>query len=216
MAIDENVANFLRNYRDTVRGYNAMKAAVAANKEKSQKEAEAEITKIMNEPTGTRGSSKQTKSEVKTLDGDISNSINNVLNKFNSLFIDKDEYQKNLDATNKALQDRGIIPGGSDTVTQTGAYEKVGSNVINPADQYTWGSAKTEQPATEENSEDFVEYTYKPGDTFGQVILDLGINTNKGLWGKGGDVEYYTKQLREQGIPGMVPIGRKIRLKKRK
>lgn len=68
----------------------------------------------------------------------------------------------------------------------------------------------------EENPDDFVEYTYKPGDTFGQVILDLGINTKKGLWGKGGDVEFYTKQLREQGIPGMVPIGRKIRLKKRK
>lgn len=66
------------------------------------------------------------------------------------------------------------------------------------------------------SSDEYVEYTYKPGDTFGQVILDLGINTDKGLWGSGGDVEYYTKQLREQGIPGMVPIGTKIRLKKRK
>lgn len=73
----------------------------------------------------------------------------------------------------------------------------------------------TDTPARD-SSDEYVEYTYKPGDTFGQVILDLGINTDKGLWGSGGDVEYYTKQLREQGIPGMVPIGTTIRLKKRK
>lgn len=74
--------------------------------------------------------------------------------------------------------------------------------------------AKNAEP--EEDPNDFVEYTYKPGDTFGQVILDLGIDTNKGLWGSDGDVAFYTKQLRDQGIPGMVPIGTKIRLKKRK
>ena len=66
------------------------------------------------------------------------------------------------------------------------------------------------------NDPDTIEYTYKRGDTFGQVIKDLGLNTKKGLWGSDGDVAYYTKQLREQGIPGMVPIGTKIRLKRRK
>lgn len=75
---------------------------------------------------------------------------------------------------------------------------------------------EAKKAAEAENPDDYVEYTYKPGDTFGQVILDLGIDTNKGLWGSDGDVAYYTKQLREQGIPGMVPIGTKIRLKKRK
>lgn len=65
-------------------------------------------------------------------------------------------------------------------------------------------------------TEDEVFYTYKKGDTFGQVIKDLGLNTNKGLWGSDGDVAYYTKQLREQGIPGMIPIGKTIRLKPRK
>ena len=69
---------------------------------------------------------------------------------------------------------------------------------------------------TPEKDEDTIEYTYKRGDTFGQVIKDLGLKTDKGLWGSDGDVAYYTKQLREQGIPGMVPIGTKIRLKRRK
>ena len=40
-----------------------------------------------------------------------------------------------------------------------------------------------------------VSYTYKKGDTFGQVILDLGLNTSHGLWGPDGDVAYYTAQL---------------------
>ena len=73
--------------------------------------------------------------------------------------------------------------------------------------------------ATPQVSEDIVEYTYKPGDTFGQVIKNLGLNTDAGLWGKGGDVEYYTQQLVEQGAldnRGNVPIGTTIRLRKRK
>ena len=69
---------------------------------------------------------------------------------------------------------------------------------------------------TPEEDEDTIEYTYKRGDTFGQVIKDLGLKTDKGLWGSDGDVAYYTKQLRQQGIPGMIPIGTKIRLKRRK
>lgn len=87
--------------------------------------------------------------------------------------------------------------------------------VNNPMKAFRKLMNSTNEPAGG-SSDEYVEYTYKPGDTFGQVILDLGINTDKGLWGSGGDVEYYTKQLREQGIPGMVPIGTKIRLKKRK
>ena len=59
-------------------------------------------------------------------------------------------------------------------------------------------------------------YTYKKGDTFGQVIKDLALDTENGLWGNNGDVAYYTRQLREQGIPGMIPIGTTIRLRKRK
>lgn len=63
---------------------------------------------------------------------------------------------------------------------------------------------------------DTVSYTYKQGDTFGQVILNLGLNTNHGLWGADGDVAYYTKQLNEQGIYGNIPIGTTIKLTRRK
>lgn len=41
-----------------------------------------------------------------------------------------------------------------------------------------------------------VWYTYKPGDTFGQVIKDLGLGEGH-LWGDDGTVAYYTNQLRE-------------------
>lgn len=61
-----------------------------------------------------------------------------------------------------------------------------------------------------------VSYTYKKGDTFGQVILDLGLNTKHGLWGADGDVSYYTEQLHQQGIYGNIPIGTTIELTPRK
>ena len=70
------------------------------------------------------------------------------------------------------------------------------------------------------SGEDVVEYTYKPGDTFGQVILDLGLNTDKGLWGADGDVAFYNEQLKNQGIwpdgqLGNIPIGTTIKLQRR-
>lgn len=76
-----------------------------------------------------------------------------------------------------------------------------------------------------DDTEDMIEYTYQPGDTFGQVIKNLGLNTDKGLWGPDGDVEYYTKQLEpqlwssgawEQGRRQNIPIGTTIKLKRRK
>lgn len=61
-----------------------------------------------------------------------------------------------------------------------------------------------------------VKYTYKSGDTFGQVICNLGLKTSHGLWGPDGDVAYYTEQLHQQGIYGNIPIGTTITLKPRK
>lgn len=58
-------------------------------------------------------------------------------------------------------------------------------------------------------------YTYKPGDNFGQVIKDLGLESGNGLWGENGDVAYYMKQLNDQGITGGIPAGTTIRLKHR-
>lgn len=79
---------------------------------------------------------------------------------------------------------------------------------------------KNGAPTQPESDEDTVEYTYKPGDTFGQVILDLGLNTDNGLWGDNGDVNYYTQQLVDQGIwednqPHNIPIGTTIKLRRR-
>lgn len=65
-----------------------------------------------------------------------------------------------------------------------------------------------------------ISYTYKPGDTFGQVVLDLGLGTGNGLWGTDGDVAFYNKQLWEQNaidpVTGNIPIGTVIKLRKRK
>ena len=63
--------------------------------------------------------------------------------------------------------------------------------------------------------ENTVTYKYKKGDTFGQAILNLGLQSSHGLWGAGGDVEYYTNQLHEQGIYGNIPVGATITLTKR-
>lgn len=71
------------------------------------------------------------------------------------------------------------------------------------------------------SSDEYVEFTLtKANDPnyrgFGQKIIDLGLNTDNGLWGENGDVAYYTKQLNDQGIYGNLPINKTIRLKRRK
>lgn len=86
---------------------------------------------------------------------------------------------------------------------------------INPA-LYRWFEIKapsepTPAPAPTP-SRKIVTYTYKKGDTFGQVICDLGLKTSHGLWGPDGDVAYYTAQLNKQGIYGNIPIGTTIKL----
>lgn len=71
---------------------------------------------------------------------------------------------------------------------------------------------------TEDEGEE-IEFSYNPGDTFGQKIIDLGLATDNGLWGDNGDVAYYTKQLRDQGALdayGNVILGKTWKLKRRK
>lgn len=73
------------------------------------------------------------------------------------------------------------------------------------------------KPENKPNKKDpSVTYTYKYGDTFGQVITDLGLKTSHGLWGDDGDIVYYTNQLHDQGIWGNVPVGTTIKLTPRK
>ena len=88
------------------------------------------------------------------------------------------------------------------------------------ADTGTKTSATTENKSTFDPN-DAISYTYKKGDTFGQVIKNLGLQTSNGLWGPNGDVEYYTQQLIDQGVwpdgvRGNIPIGTTIKLTKRK
>lgn len=71
----------------------------------------------------------------------------------------------------------------------------------------------TPAPVTPQTNQ--IEYTYKQGDTFGQVICNLGLKTSHGLWGADGDVAYYTEQLHQQGIYGNIPIGTTIKLTRR-
>lgn len=76
-----------------------------------------------------------------------------------------------------------------------------------------------EAKLTSSTDDDVIVYTYKPGDTFGQVVKDLGLGTANGLWGANGDVDYYTKQLIDQGALnayGNIPIGTTIKLRRRK
>lgn len=44
-----------------------------------------------------------------------------------------------------------------------------------------------------------ITYSYVPGDSFGRVLIKLGLDEGN-LWGEGGSVEYYTRQLREQNV----------------
>lgn len=91
---------------------------------------------------------------------------------------------------------------------------------------YTWVQIKSPAtvpvpaPAVPDNKptkkDPAIEYTYKAGDTFGQVLLDLGLSTSTTLWGDNGDVAYYTNQLHDQGIWGNIPVGTTIKLTPRK
>ena len=79
---------------------------------------------------------------------------------------------------------------------------------------------KTENaaPAKEDEGE-VITYTYKPGDTFGRVLLNLGLSDGSNLWGPGGDVDFYTQQLREQNMldyNGNVKLGIPFKLRRRK
>ncbi len=79
--------------------------------------------------------------------------------------------------------------------------------------------AAVKTPEVVEEEGEKVTYTYRPGDTFGQVLLNLGLSDGSNLWGQGGDVDFYTQQLRAQNaldLNGNIPIGTTFTLRKRK
>lgn len=86
-------------------------------------------------------------------------------------------------------------------------------------------SAKSsEKEASSSNDSDTVTFTLPQANDpnyrgFGQKIVDLGLATDNGLWGNNGDVQFYTKQLYEQGAldkNGNLKIGVPIKLRRRK
>lgn len=85
--------------------------------------------------------------------------------------------------------------------------------------QYQWYEIVPATPTPTPTPTKKVKYVYQQGDTFGQVICDLGLKTSHGLWGEDGDVAYYTEQLIAQGAldeNGNVIVGREIVLTPRK
>lgn len=92
-------------------------------------------------------------------------------------------------------------------VSDKGTFYSDGKELRNPMNQkfFGWGETlndvrivefvedpKPEPTPTPEPEK--VWYTYKQGDTFGQVLKDLGLDEGH-LWGDDGTVKYYTDQL---------------------
>lgn len=91
-------------------------------------------------------------------------------------------------------------------VSDKGIFYSDGKEIKSPVNQkfFGWGESLNDvrivkfvvdpapiPPAPEPNK---VWYTYKQGDTFGQVLKDLGLDEGH-LWGDDGTVKYYTDQL---------------------
>ena len=92
-------------------------------------------------------------------------------------------------------------------VSDKGTFYSDGKKLNNPMSQkfFGWGETlndvriveyvKEPEPTPEPTPEpDKIWYTYKQGDTFGQVLKDLGLDEGN-LWGENGTVNYYTDQL---------------------
>ena len=103
-------------------------------------------------------------------------------------------------------QGGGKCEGGGSSTNIINISLKNFGGAFRPKDYIVVEPEAPAQPTTRE-----VSYTYKTGDTFGQVIKDLGLATDAGLWDhSSGDVAYYTAQLHQQGIYGNIPVGTTI------
>lgn len=99
--------------------------------------------------------------------------------------------------------------------------DKIGTNAGKSSQGTT---ASTSSEASKSDNADTVTFILPRANDpnyrgFGQKIVDLGLATDKGLWGADGDVQFYTKQLYEQGAldkNGNLKIGVPIKLRRRK
>ena len=145
-----------------------------------------------------------------------------------------DDYMKDLlhpNITRPEIKNPQITPNtsggsGNNGSSSTGKsfFEKLAEalkDTVNKAGEAVnanGGDTRQKAPGTigAENGTDVIEYIYAPGDTFGRVLMKTGLSDGRNLWGPDGDVAYYAKQLNDQGISGNIPVGTKIKLKKRK
>lgn len=187
--------------------------------------------KSMNKKAVDQYKGKYSKSEAAAvITGDIADKIfdnmTKVGEKESASFITKtvDEY---LDSKyGGANSDRAKLgPSGAafdptmERIKQSAQNSKEGETITLTAVDTSEGpvGAPQEGPGTVgyDTQEDIYEYTYAPGDNFGNVLIKMGLSDGRNLWGPNGDVAYYTQQLNNQGIYGNIPIGTKIRLRKR-
>ena len=111
-------------------------------------------------------------------------------------------------------------------LTEDAKKSKVDSETLSEVVKAVEESPEKEEEKVEEkvvtpteDANEVITYTYKPGDTFGQVLLNLGLSDGTNLWGRGGDVEYYTQQLRDQNMldfNGNVKLGIPFKLRRRR
>lgn len=121
-----------------------------------------------------------------------------------------DDYNKWLGETNKS---------GYDIFENYEKYAPTSDDKKNSG-----SSSSNSNNDTKSGNEDTVTFTLPRANDpsyrgFGQKIVDLGLATDKGLWGADGDVQFYTKQLYEQGAldrNGNLKIGVPIKLRRRK
>lgn len=201
----EALQSFVNNYRNVAEFEQARNAALRAI---------ADITDIYERPDTIPAMSeglKNTNRNANTLIGAIRDNIFNAKG-FNSMLADQRRGQ--------VLDILGATPNTSSSSKGSTSTSQAG----NTKPDFFETSGVTKKIAEEEDTvadPDVIEYTYKPGDTFGQVINNLGLRTTHGLWGPDGDVEYYTQQLIDQGlwpngVRGNIPVGATIKLRRRK
>lgn len=132
-----------------------------------------------------------------------------------SMFDNFDEYfekYKNEKASAKKEGGEESGSGGSESSDASGAKEESGEK------------ATSGKETASNNDDDTVTFTLPRANDpnyrgFGAKLQELGLTTNKGLWGSDGDVEFYTQQLYDQGAldnRGNLKIGVPITLRRRK
>lgn len=133
--------------------------------------------------------------------------------------MDKDVFKNIYNNVGASLEYTDDQKAAITTLVDTILDKKYGGRKSEPevketVEETTEEPASTTQPVAAEASET-VDYTYQPGDNFGNVLIKMGLSDGRNLWGPNGDVAYYTKQLNDQGIYGNIPIGTTIRLRRR-